>query len=413
MKIKDNEKEILEGKYGFFPQWAIKQQIKVGEFFDADQFIQVSECHLCADTESVGEQIIEELEQLYISDDKKTKVVIPSITDPRGTDPKCLKKIGHDKHILKIENKLSSLLSSLGFSMTNTCINYQVISKPSFGQNLAYGDTGSVIFANSICGARSNFEGGPAALAASLTGLVPKYGFHLDHIRKPNILFNCELNLKDLSDYGALGAFIGRSVTGYWDVPLIKFSNTIKPTTDELKHLGTSLASYGSIALFHIDELTPESFDKNICNINNIKSEIMVTNKNINKIYEEENFEGNEPDVVVFSAPQLSLNEVVNIHQLLGTRKLKIPILISIPPAIKILLENSDILNEMEKKGVIIVEGGCFYQMYANIIRKKMGWNNLISNSAKLVNILKGYGYKTSLRTTNQAVESAIAGKLL
>ena len=74
MKFKDNEKEILEGKYGFFPQWAIKQQIKVGEFFDADQFIQVSECHLCADTESVGEQIIEELEQLYISDDKKTKV---------------------------------------------------------------------------------------------------------------------------------------------------------------------------------------------------------------------------------------------------------------------------------------------------------------------------------------------------
>ena len=413
MKIKDKEKEILEGKYGFFPQWAIKQQIKVGEFFDADQFIQVSECHLCADTESVGEQIIEELEQLYISDNKKTKVIIPSITDPRGTDPKCLAKIGHDNKILKIENKLSNLLSSLGFSMTNTCINYQVITKPSFGQSLAYGDTGSVIFANSICGARSNFEGGPAALAASLTGLVPEYGFHLDHIRKPNILFNCELDLKDLSDYGALGAFIGRSVSGYWDVPLIKFSKTIKPTTDELKHLGASLASYGSIALFHIDELTPEFFDKKIYNTNNIKSEILVTNKNINKIYEEENFEGNEPDIVVFSAPQLSENEVVNIHQLLGDRKLKIPILISIPPAIKILFENSDILNNMEKKGVIVVEGGCFYQMYANIIRKKMGWNNLISNSAKLVNILKGYGYKTSLRTTKQAVESAIAGKLL
>ena len=71
MKINDKEKKILDGVYGYFPQWAIKQQIKVGEFFDADQFIQVSECHLCADTESVGEQIIEELEQLYISDNKK------------------------------------------------------------------------------------------------------------------------------------------------------------------------------------------------------------------------------------------------------------------------------------------------------------------------------------------------------
>ena len=42
------------------------------------------------------------------------------------------------------------------------------------------GDTGVVIYSNSVQGARSNFEGGPSALAAGLTGRTPRYGYHLD-----------------------------------------------------------------------------------------------------------------------------------------------------------------------------------------------------------------------------------------
>ncbi len=35
--------------------------------------------------------------------------------------------------------------------------------QPRFGEHLAWGDTGTVIFANAVAGARSNFEGGPAS----------------------------------------------------------------------------------------------------------------------------------------------------------------------------------------------------------------------------------------------------------
>ena len=38
------------------------------------------------------------------------------------------------------------------------------------GEHVAFGDTGVVIYSNSVCGARSNFEGGPSALSAGLTG---------------------------------------------------------------------------------------------------------------------------------------------------------------------------------------------------------------------------------------------------
>ena len=51
--------------------------------------------------------------------------------------------------------------------MTDTCINYQTIMPPVRGEHLAMGDTGVVIYSNSVFGARSNFEGGPSALAAA------------------------------------------------------------------------------------------------------------------------------------------------------------------------------------------------------------------------------------------------------
>ena len=41
------------------------------------------------------------------------------------------------------------------------------------------------------------------------------------------------------------------------------------------------------------------------------------------------------------------------------------------------------------------------------------GWKRLMSNSAKLVNILGGYGYEPILDSMSACVESAIAGRIV
>ena len=64
-----------------------------------------------------------------------------------------------------IERRFIAACERMGIIMTNTCINYQTVMPPVRGDHVAYGDTGVVIYSNSICGARSNFEGGPSALA--------------------------------------------------------------------------------------------------------------------------------------------------------------------------------------------------------------------------------------------------------
>ena len=41
------------------------------------------------------------------------------------------------------------------------------------------------------------------------------------------------------------------------------------------------------------------------------------------------------------------------------------------------------------------------------------GWKRLLSNSAKIVNILGGYGYQPALASMEQCVESACTGRIV
>ena len=123
---------------------------------------------------------------------------------------------------------------------------------------MAFGDTGVVIYSNSVCGAYSNFEGGPSALSAGLTGRTPRYGFHLPEQRRATIQFRVEWTPDSLNDWGALGGVIGRLAGNYWAVPVIEGIEAT-PRSDQLKHFGAAMASFGSIALFHMIGVTPEA----------------------------------------------------------------------------------------------------------------------------------------------------------
>ncbi len=97
--------------------------------------------------------------------------------------------------------------------------------------------------------ARSNFEGGPSALAAGLTGRTPRYGLHLDARRQATKRFTVSQQPQELTDWGVLGAVIGRLAGSYWEVPVIEGIEKV-PTSDEIKHFGAAMASYGSTPYF-------------------------------------------------------------------------------------------------------------------------------------------------------------------
>src|SRR5688572_13204816 len=222
MRLNEEERDMRAGKLGRVVATAIEHQIRVGDFFGAKDFVPVTQAHIMADTESLGEAGVRWLEGLAATVEGQRRVRIPTITDPRGTDFAKAAFLGQTSAMLNLEQRTISAFVKLGIVMTDTCINYQTIQAPTRNEHVAYGDTGVVIYSNSICGARSNFEGGPSALAAALTGRTPRYGFHLANTRRATLHVRVTFMPASLNEWGALGGVIGRIAGNYWAVPVIE-----------------------------------------------------------------------------------------------------------------------------------------------------------------------------------------------
>jgi predicted aconitase len=410
MRLTDEEQAICAGAFGAVRRWAIMHQIQVGEFFDAADFVPVAQAHIMADTESLGETGIAFLEGLAAAPAAERRVRVPTLTDPRGLDVAVYKRLGQSEAMRALEARAIAALTAFGVLMTDTCINYQTILPPTRGEHLAMGDTGVVIYANSVFGARSNFEGGPSALAAALTGRTPRYGYHLDACRRPTRRFRVTATPRDLSEWGALGGLVGRACGSYWEVPLIDGIDT-PPGSDALKHCGAAMASFGSTALFHMPGITAEPAEF----AGPAPAPGPIGRAEIDAFVAQYGANGDKVDVVVFAAPQLSLIEMAAVADALDGRQVHAAttLLVATSPEIKFAADRMGLTAKIEAAGGIVAAGICFYQSYAGELAAANGWQRLLTNSAKLVNIIGGYGYRPSLASLDRCIASAVAGRIV
>lgn len=408
MILNDEEKAMLAGECGVVAKKAIDHQIKVGKFFGAHDFVPVTQAHIMADTESLGQAGVMWLERL--ADANEGGVRIPTITDPRGTDFEKASDLGQAEWMLDLERRAIAAFTKLGVSMTDTCINYQTVLAATRGEHVAFGDTGVVIYSNSVGGARSNFEGGPSALSAGITGRTPRYGYHLDSQRQATLRLQVDWTPRELSDWGALGGVVGRLSRNYWQVPVIEGLDRA-PTSDELKHFGAAMASFGSTALFHLVGITPEAFRLSDVGGDKLPIAKRIGQSDLVELRQAYAVEKNI-DVVVFSAPQLSLYELRDLAALCDGKEFKRPLLAVTSPQVKPDSDRFGYTKRIEAAGGTVLSGMCFYQSYAREMQEAKGWKKLATNSAKLVNILGGYGYIPMLATMEECVNAAVTGEL-
>lgn len=414
MRLNDTQKAILDGADGAVRQQALAHLVAVGTFFDAEDLIPVSQAHIMADTEALGPSGVAWLEELARAPEPERRVRIPTVTDPRGADFSQYGRLRQDESFVQLERRTIAAFQALGVLMADTCINYQTIMAPVFGEHVAFGDTGSAIYANSVCGARTNFEGGPSAIASALTGLAPRYGFHLPERRRGSTRFHVSGRPRSLSDWGALGGIIGRQMRSYWEVPVVTGIDGA-PTSDELKHFGAALASFGSTALFHMAGVTPEAPTAEAVFGGAVPAaETVLGPAHLDAFYDSYLPADDRLDVVVFAAPQLSLHELATLAGLLRGQRIHpdVALVVCTSPELRAAALRMGILETLEAAGALLLEGVCFYQMHAREIGVANGWRRLMSNSAKLVNIIGGYGYEPMLATMERCVRSAVAGRV-
>ena len=95
---------------------------------------------------------------------------------------------------------------------------------------------------------------------------------------------------------------------------------------------------------------------------------------------------------------------------MLDGRRAAIPLLAVTSPQVKPDADRLGLTARIETAGGTVLSGMCFYQSYAREMAEANGWQKLATNSAKLTNILGGYGYRPVLMSMERCIAAACAG---
>lgn len=373
MDLTKKEQEMCDGEYGETIRKSMDILVALGDIYGASKLVDITSAQVSGVSyKTIGEAGLEYLEDLA-SDDFESAGINASLNPP-GTDLDNWEELGFPREFSIKQNKIVDAYGKLGISKTCTCTPYLVGNVPRFNDHVSWSESSAVAFVNSVIGARTNREGGPAALAAAIVGKTPLYGFHLDHNRKANLIVDVSTDLKG-ADYGALGYIIGKVVGS--GVPYFKINNT--PTNNDLKTLGAALASSGSVALYHMENVTPEAGNAGKEDVEDI---MFITEKEINETREKLTTTDREPDLICLGCPHASLEEIKQVAEIVQGKTIKNKLWICTSVSVKATADRMGYTKAIESAGGNVVCDTCM--VVAPI--EDMGFEVIGVNSAKAAN---------------------------
>jgi len=338
--IDDDDQRILDGEFGETRQMMMEMLVALGKVYGAERLIPITGAQVSgASYKTVGRWGLEWVKSL------DARAVVPAVLNPIGMPREGWREIGGiTPEFAERQLELLRAYRRLGITPECTCAPYE-FRIVQFGDHLAWSESSAVVYANSVVGARTNREGGPAALAAALTGKTPEYDLHIVGNRHPQVLVTINGESEHLRHYGALGAVAGRKIGGR--IPIF---TGIRPKRDDLKALGAAMAATGAVPLFHVEGITPETrvFHYDTGNLD----EVTIAAEEVEALFEEI-----DVDAVVVGCPHLSPAALEDIARLLEGKRVRRPFFIF--AAQRVIEANRETVRAIERSGARIVPDTC------------------------------------------------------
>ncbi len=402
---------MLDGERGAAAGMAMAVLVRFCAALGAKELLDITRAHIdgCLYHGQAGLDFVDRL----VSLDGKVKV--PTTLNVGSMDlihPELMRVERQDEDPMR---RLMSAHLALGCAPTFTCAPYQTRFRPRFGEQIAWGESNAIVFANSVIGARTNRYGDFIDLCCALTGRAPAWGLHLDAERRGQILYELaeRSSAQPASDslYVAVGLLIGEKSGDR--VPVI---NGLPPpqNEDQLKALGAAAASAGSVAMFHAVGITPEApsvgdaFGGGVPERTIAISEADLTQAlaRLSNVPE-----GAPIQAVSLGTPHFSLDEWRRLIPLLHRHRPRrnIPIYVNTGRDTLIEIERNGELAELRDFGVRPVADTCTY--VTAILRELEGV--VMTNSGKWAHYAPGnIGVAVAFGELEDCVLSAAAGRV-
>ena len=391
---------MLQGEYGEAKALAMKLLVAVGDIFEAKRMIKVKSVQVSGVSyKTIGEAGLEFLEDLCR---KGAEATVKTTLNPAGMDLTEWRRMRVPSDFAQRQLRIISAFKSMRMDTTCTCIPYFVGNRPRFSESVAWAESSAISFANSVLGARTNREGGPTALASSITGRTPLHGLHLDENRRPTHIIQVQSELHNDLDFSLLGYALGRKLGSC--VPFIT-GTSMERNFDYLKTLGASMATSGAIALYHIGGITAESRLIKESDLNFLER-ISVGRSEL-RFVKEELTSAEGPRHVCLGCPHCSKEELGTVAKLVDGRRLKRKLWCFTSRETCEEAEKLGYVSAIEGAGGMVVKDTC---MVVSPL-EKIGVNQVLTNSCKAAHYLPSLSrVRVALAPLEECVRFAVEG---
>lgn len=297
----------------------------------------------------------------------------------------------------------------MGCRPTWTCAPYQLADRPEFGEQIAWGESNAIVFANSVLGARTNRYGDFLDICCALTGRAPDSGLHTDEGRIATIRVDLDVRDAWLDEelfYVGLGHLIGQ-VAGTGVVVISGLDD--RADEDRLRALGATAASSGAVGLFHVAGVTPEAETVEAALGGRAPGRVVTVGEDdIRAALAALGSKSNSLGAVSVGTPHASIQEIEALARLCDGRKSAVPFYVN--TGRDVLASAGSAVTIAEDFGAIFVTDTCTY--ITPIIGDPEG--AVMTNSGKWAYYAPGnLGVDVVMGSLADCVESAVMGEIV
>lgn len=402
---------MLDGRNGPADQMAMRIISRMAEVVGAERLMDITGAHIDSSL-YMGEATLEFAEKLA---NFGAQVKVPTTLNVSGVDEAGWKEWAVPADWAEKARQQMNAYERMGCSPTWTCAPYQLDVRPELGQQVAWGESNAIVFANSVLGARTERYPDLLDICAAITGRVPEVGLHLTSNRAAQLLLQLDGIPKELqqhdSFYPVLGFVLGE-LAGDRVACISGFE--VEPSEDQLKALGAAAASSGAVALFHIPGVTPEAPSEEAAFQGREPDERIAISMDRLRAARRvlTNAPGTELDLVVLGSPHFSIPEFQSLASLLGSssKHPDVKFLVTTSRTVAALAERAGLLEPIRAFGGRITLDTCI--LTTPMLPESV--QSLMTNSAKyayyspgLVNVTVAYG------GLEDCVNSAMRGQIV
>ncbi|MEM1959179.1 MAG: aconitase X catalytic domain-containing protein [Candidatus Nitrosocaldus sp.] len=387
MQLSREEEDALDGKYGDALAVAYRILLAIGNAMDADRLVPVRWAHISGvNYNTIGDAGLAFLERISmdaVANNIKAKVT--STLNPMGYDP--VKGYDDDRFVERQE-RIRKAYEAMGIIGSYTCIPYEVFPIPARGAHVSFAESNAAIYANSMLGLVTNKESALSALASALTGKAPYSALRVEEARTAHTMIDVKHDIKDEVDAALLGYFAGKvneqCISFRFRSGLVEGSpiGVDGRARINAKALCSALGTSGSAGMFIINDVNSATHDDA-----KYRRRIEYTSRDAMMVKDELSDE-DDGNAIVFGSPQLGLNELGMLANMLKGKRFKKRCLLFCARCVYEEAKRIGYISPIERAGAEVYSDCCSC-LTPLISRDEV--DSVITNSVKAAYYLKNW----------------------